>query len=182
MSDVQLPQFIVPRKMARKSQILEGFLPLSVLNRVGELLVNNCGQFRVSFRFKLDNEGFSVIEGKVSGQVTMLCERCLGETCVDIEIDVSLACVYTEEQAKALPDHYDPLMTLDERTDLYALIEEELLLNLPIIAYHTDGSCVFSGSMVFEDKETSLQESYNAKTKKSSSERNPFAVLAQLKS
>ena len=185
MSNAQLPQFISPRKMARQGHIIEGTLPVSAMKRMEGLLVDVSGEMVAHLGFSIDIEGFSVVSGTVQGQVIMRCERCMGTTPVDVLANVSLACVYTDEQAESLPERYEPLFTNSDQTDFYALVEDELLLSIPIIAYHPDGECSFGPSSFGEgevlEAEVALTDGC-VESQDCSSNTHPFAVLAQLKS
>ena len=78
--------------------------------------------------------------------------------------------VLDEEQAEQVPKAYEPWLVTDEESDLYGVLEEELLLNLPLIASHDfdciDRSKLGSGPAVAESEST---------------KRSPFDVLKQLK-
>lgn len=185
MSNVQLPQFISPRKVARQGQVIEGTIPVLAMKRTEGLLVDTSGEVRVHLELSVDEEHFSAAVGSFSGQVMMRCERCMGATPVDVSADISLACVYTDEQAEVLPERYEPLLTVSDQTDLYALIEEELLLSLPIVAYHSNNSCSFGPSSFGDSEVSDVGDDLAGKAAeslKALDENNPFAVLAQLKS
>jgi uncharacterized protein len=51
-----------------------------------------------------------------------------------------LACVWDDTAAGDLPTDYDPLVTGDV-TDLYELVEDELLLAVPAVAMHNAPAC-----------------------------------------
>ena len=76
--------------------------------------------------------------------------------------------VWTEEQAKALPADLDPLLVTGERMTLAEVLEEELLLALPLIALHD------------QCPNSPLDESGEADEEQIKPD-NPFAVLAHLK-
>ena len=74
----------------------------------------------------------------------------------------------TEEHAKNLPRYYDPLIVAGDDLELFPMVEEELILSLPIVPYHDDCSVQTSfGDVATTDNETDKP--------------NPFSVLASLK-
>ncbi len=54
------------------------------------------------------------------------------------EIDISflLSPVISEERAKNLPDQYEPVFMQNESIALYDMIEDEILLALPMVPKH----------------------------------------------
>ena len=49
--------------------------------------------------------------------------------------------VHSDEEAQRLPENYDPLLLTDETLPLATLVEEELLLSMPIITRHKLAEC-----------------------------------------
>jgi uncharacterized protein len=88
---------------------------------------------------------------------------------VPVESNISLAVVWDEEEAEKLPESLDPWIVGEGLADFYEMIEEEMLLSLPAVAYHEE-QCVdrqlFSSGQPVEVKKV----------------KNPFQVLEQLKS
>ena len=72
----------------------------------------------------------------------MECQRCLGDVRFEISAEFRLGLVFNDDQAKALPKRLEPV-ELDEegRLDLWDVIEDELLLNLPDFPMHPQDEC-----------------------------------------
>lgn len=158
-----------PRKFAQQGVTLEGFLPVAELPRLAAVVKDTQGNINVDLVFGINEEGKRVVTGSASGDVSLVCQRCLEPVKVPVECEISLAIVWDEEAAKALPDYLDPWITGEGAADFYEMIEEELLLSLPAVAYHEE-PCIdtrlYSSGRPVEVKET----------------KNPFKVLEQLKS
>lgn len=77
------------------------------------------------------------------------------------------------QSADGLPKGYDALEVGEEPLDLLALVEDELLLALPIVPAHDPEVCQHPAGFVVEDE----PESSEVEDKRP----NPFSVLAQLK-
>lgn len=158
-----------PRKFAQQGVTLEGFIPVAELPRLVAAAEASSGEITVELAFSINEEGKRVVTGNAQGDVSLVCQRCLEPVSVPVECDISLAIVWDEEAAKALPDYLDPWITGEGVADFYEMIEEELLLNLPAVAYHSE-PCIdtrlYSSGQPVEVKET----------------KNPFKVLEQLKS
>lgn len=72
-----------------------------------------------------------------SAQVALTCQRCLGPVQEHIEIDRWIRFVGTEAEAAALDvDSEDDVLALPRHLDARELIEDELLLALPLVPRH----------------------------------------------
>lgn len=164
-----LPRQGDPRKFAQQGISLEGFIPLTSLPRLAESLVHTNDQVAVKLDFGISEEGKKSVTGTANAGLPLVCQRCLAPVVVAVECQIALAVVWTEDSAKALPPHLDPWIVEEGPADLYDMVEEELLLNLPAVAYHeeqcVDPKLYTSGEPVVVKKE-----------------KNPFQVLEQLKS
>ncbi|MDD7805746.1 MAG: YceD family protein [Endozoicomonas sp. (ex Botrylloides leachii)] len=182
----KLPKTIDPRKLARQGMQLEGSLALSRFSRLVDLLSDNKGEVQVALRCDLDEYNRAVLKGHLDVMCKMICQRCLNAADLPIHADVQLVAVWTDEQAKALPSDYEPLFLQEDPIELVPLLEDELLLALPIIPYHKQGQCAIEQTyttaiapeLTDERKCQSIVE--DAKAKKAE-KTNPFSVLAKLK-
>lgn len=168
-SDQRLPRLGNPRKFAQQGVQLSGQVPLLALERLGETLVSNEGVAEVTLAFGISEDRKLVVRGRVSAELVLACQRCLGPVTVPIDADIALAIVADEESAKNLPGELDPWLVAEEESnaDLYTLVEDELLLNLPAVAYHPE-LCIDPETLSIGKPEAAPKE-------------NPFQVLEQLK-
>ncbi len=164
-----LPKQGDPRKFAQQGVTLEGFIPLTELPRLAEVSSGVAGNVQVQLVFSLNEEHKRVVAGHACAELNLVCQRCLEPVSLPVESTISLAIVWDEDAAKALPDYLDPWIVGEGAADFFEMIEEELLLSLPAVAYHQepciDSRLLSSGTPVEVKKE-----------------RNPFQVLEQLKS
>lgn len=73
------------------------------------------------------------------GDVDLECQRCLEPVHWRLEVDRSFQFVEGEEAAEALDAESEhDVLALSPRLDLFQLLEDELLLTLPLIATHDD--------------------------------------------
>jgi uncharacterized protein len=164
-----LPRQGDPRKFAQHGVTLEGFIPVSELNRILDATESSEGEVSVNLVFALSEERKKVVTGTASAELSLVCQRCLESVIVPVESNISLAVVWDEDEANKLPEYLDPWITGEGVADLYEMIEEELLLSLPAVAYHPEAcldSKLYSSGQPVEVKK----------------EKNPFQVLEQLKS
>ena len=101
----------------------------------------------------------------------MVCQRCMGPVDMPVEVDRSFRFVADEATAEALDDDTDEdLLALSREFDLHGLIEDELLMSLPVVPRH--GVCPEPVPMKVAD------EDFEAA---SAEKPNPFAALAGLR-
>nr|WP_067292307.1 YceD family protein [Marinobacterium profundum] len=168
MSYGPLPKKVDPRKLAEREVRIQGLASLNGMPRLSSYLVEEEGDIIVDLLFSLDPQRIRTVSGNAQGRVHMTCQRCLESVEIDVEASFNLAVAPSEEVAKTLPRHYDPLIVEDEDIELWSVVEEELILNLPVVPFHVDCSIQTSfGEIAPED----------GKSKKP----NPFSVLAKLK-
>lgn len=120
-------------------------------------------------RFAKTEAGHPVVEGEVKARLVMRCQRCLEPVEVPVESAFQMGFIATEEEADRLPDGLDPWVTAGHPVRLQELLEDELLLSLPLVPMHPQGEC--SGG------DPAPTEADDAGAKRD----NPFAVLAALK-
>ncbi len=99
-----LPRQGDPRKFAQQGVTLEGFIPVADLPRVVDATENSVGEIQVHLEFKISEEGKRAVTGHASANLALICQRCLESVTVPVESDISLAIVWDEEAAKALPE------------------------------------------------------------------------------
>jgi uncharacterized protein len=130
-------------------------------------LLSDAGNVQVQLQFQRSHASHLVVVGQVDADgVKMTCQRCLKPITLQLKAKVNLAIASSEQQADELPVEYDPWIVNGERMELVELIDNELMLNLPIIAYHPD---------------CEIQAGYGDKIElKVYTQANPFGVLAHL--
>jgi uncharacterized protein len=168
-SHKQLPRLGDPRKFAQQGVTLEGRIPVVDLPRLVSVLERTESEIDVKLIFGINAEGKRAVTGHAVGNLALKCQRCLEPVYQQIESDISLAVVWDEDAAKALPGYLNPWIAGEGAADFYEMIEEELLLSLPVVAYHEE-PCV-DRSLFSSGKPVEVKES-----------KNPFKVLEQLKS
>lgn len=168
MSYGPLPKKVDPRKLAEREAEFRGTANMADMPRLASCLVDSEGTVEVQIRFAKDEQRLRVISGEAHGKVRMTCQRCLEPVSVEIDASLNLAVTLTDEQAQNLPRCYDPLIMETDEIELLPIIEDELMLSLPLVPFHDDCSI-----------QTSFGDAETARTQEEKP--NPFSVLAQLK-
>lgn len=170
MSHTELPTFVDPYKLADQQGVVKGILPLTTLERLHPLLLDNDATADVCLRFGRDEENRRIISGTVTAQVKVECQRCLEPMIYQVDSAFELGLVLTDEQAAQLPKQLEPLLVEEREMDVWRVIEDELLLSLPTFPLHPENECAQSSSV-----ESAPEEPVTRKE-------NPFRVLRGLKS
>jgi uncharacterized protein len=160
-----LPLAIQPARLAASGECLTGRLGFTDMPRISELVRNHQGTVSYRLVFSRDDKGIINITGNLSAGLLVLCQRCLNEMELIIDNPVNIGLVGSQEEAKDLPDQLEPFITEGREISLVRLIEEELLLGLPLSPLHSPAVC--PATQV-------LKEYTPVKT-------NPFAVLKNVK-
>ena len=134
-------------------------------------LSDTVGTVQAKFVFERDERKSVVIHSVIDTEVKMVCQRCLELVTLPIHSECSYAVVKEGANTQSLPKGYDVLELGEDPLDLHALIEEELLLALPIVPAHHPEECQQPEGL---DDEAEPSEDEVTRS-------NPFSVLAQLK-
>lgn len=82
--------------------------------------------------------GFAVAELEVSGSVQLVCQRCLAPMRQPVDGSASIALVASEAEADRVPPEFEPVRAPEGRIRVRDLVEEEVLLSMPIVPLHED--------------------------------------------
>ncbi|HVV68913.1 MAG TPA: YceD family protein [Gammaproteobacteria bacterium] len=137
----QLPKYIQPMRMAEQGYILKGHLELSQFTRLADLLADIKGQVSVDLTCGQDQEGLRYIQGNLETTLHLECQRCLKSMDYFLQVAVSLSPVFNEAAGNNLPSRYEPLLLTEDKCELLTLIEDELLLALPLVPKHEPEQC-----------------------------------------
>lgn len=159
-----LPTQIDFTKLAEQHGRLEGTLPLEPMSRLKELLANTDGVVTIHAYFNRDADHKPFLELNIETTVILECQRCLENFEYPLAIQVLLSPVFDPEAAKALQSYEPLLITKGELVNLQDMVEDEIMLNLPLVPKHPKKIC----PVVLSTPETNPVKS-------------PFAVLSKLK-
>ncbi len=166
----RLPRQLNPRKFAYAGVEIEGSIDSATMTRLAEA-VDSIGDLSARLVFSIREDGKMTVTGTAKAGLVYQCQRCLQPMDeATVELDLLVALVRNEDEAKALPGTLEPWVVEEDEADVYALIEDELLLSLPVVSYH-DEACV----------ETSLMSSGDELEEPETEKDNPFSVLSALK-
>jgi len=171
MQKVKLPLAVDAIRTAQKRLDYSGVYTPGQVTRLAASVVSVDSDVQTSLSFDIDNLRLAVINGQSDVTVTLECQRC-GKTFEhQVHATYCFSPVRNDEQAEALPEAYEPI-EVDEfgEVDLLAMIEDEIILSLPVVPVHESEHCeVSDADMVFGKLPAEVEKP------------NPFSVLASLK-
>lgn len=157
---------IDPQRFARDGATLSGELSLARLGRLQDELVDNDGTVRYRVTGYLSERGDAALRLQLSGELGLRCQRCLGRLPFSLDVDREIVFASDAHEFEPLDDEDDAVdvIPLVPRLDLLQLIEDEVLLSIPMAPRHRDDAC--EGEQAQPSRQSSA---------------SPFAALAKLK-
>ena len=164
------PHYVDARKVFSQKGKFAGELSKEKFNRLQALLVEGYFSVSAELHFSIGDRGRKMIEGAVEAQVSVACQRCLKPLELTLVDDIRLALVQDEEAAAKLDGEIEPWIEAEYRLDPANIVEEQLLLAMPLAAYHDQDECQIELLSSNADEAPSAER-----------EPNPFAILKELK-
>ncbi len=149
---------------SRHGKRISAQVPFAELPRLQELLDNPQGILDYILQGGMDHLGRPILDVSLHGSCQLRCQRCLGALDYAIQQETRLL-LCDQAGLDELDDDeedFDGILA-EEHMDVVALLEDEILLGLPIAPRHEPGAC------------------QAAEGKYSQEGRNPFAALEKLK-
>ena len=119
----------------------------------------------VSLQFGTE-QGVHYLRGELDAELVALCQRCMAPVKLSIETGFLLGLVRVAGEESLLPDRFEPFRVEQMEMDLHSIVEDELLLALPLVPVHPPGEC------------PQPLEASGGETQMDSERESPFSVLA----
>lgn len=166
----QLPREIDPFRFAHNGVQIRGSLPVASLTRLADKLADTQGDIMVTLQFDVDQTGTPYVEGIFTGQLMLICERCMQAMAFEVEIKSLLALVSHERKIEGLAEQYDPwLLGHSDAVNPADMVEDEIILALPLVPRH-EHACLPEDLWSAGEQEIETEKPVS-----------PFAVLSALK-
>jgi uncharacterized protein len=135
-------RFIDNLDFARKHLALRGEIAVAELPRLQDALAASVGVVAYAIQGLTGKNGQPVLRVSLDGACQLRCQRCLQGLPYRIAMTALLAPVAAEALADDVPDE-DGMERIpaEARMDVLELIEEEILLGLPLAPRHEVGMC-----------------------------------------
>jgi uncharacterized protein len=137
-----IPLRVKASQAVSRREAFAGSVPLAKLPRLAASLAQSAGTLQVELQATRDEEGQEWLHGEIRGRLPLTCQRGLHDFDWNCDVALSLALVESEaEENKLLKDTESYLVEGDE-LPLRDLVEEEVLLALPMMPRCEDPDCV----------------------------------------
>lgn len=168
-----LPDWIDPARLASQGREITGCLPLGQMPRLAAELSEASGEATARFEFIKASGRRDQVRGEVQATLRLRCERCLESMDVPVDHHFEALLISDEAALESVGEDQDVVWVEPEGLSLHRLLEEELLLALPVVALHDEGTpCARFQYHEFEPSDIAQIQRQ---------EDNPFAVLKGLK-
>ncbi|MEO6033407.1 MAG: YceD family protein [Burkholderiaceae bacterium] len=164
---------------ANQGAELAGRDPVSRLDRLASSLASEDGAPEVATEVEWRARGERrVLRGEAQvwlhleahAKLPLECQRCLMPVIVAVDVERSLRFVHGEDAAAQIDaDSEDDVLALTRALDLHGLIEDELMLALPLVPRHEHCPEPLTAAVAMDDVDAD------------GGKPNPFAALAALK-
>jgi uncharacterized protein len=129
-------------RFAQSGGRLSGAYPLAELPRLDDVLHSKDGQVDWQLEGSV-RDGRPALRLVVSGRLELVCQRCFAPYPHELHSE-SLMPIANSESELARWENEDPLLEAllaDSRLDVRMLVEDEILLSLPVVPKHPDSAC-----------------------------------------
>jgi len=165
-----LPEYLDVIQKAKFGAEIQGYWPVSKLQRLSELLLDNAGDLQAELKFVQDGR-LRLINGNVSAELTVMCQRCMQPMTLSLKTDFKLGLISKEAQAEGLPEGYEPYLIEGDSENIPHMLEDELLLAMPLVAMHEHDCSDF-----LQQQKQRQQDEVDQQEEKE----NPFSSLKDL--
>ncbi|HDS0948154.1 TPA: DUF177 domain-containing protein [Stenotrophomonas maltophilia] len=163
-----VPETLDAWRMVVARRRFDGQVPLAELTRLQGLVADTDGECNYSLEFGRDDVlRVSYVELTIDTALPLTCQRSMQRFLLPVKMTQRLGLIRDEDEESSLPEEYEALLVPEDgQLRPLDLVEDELVLAVPVVPLSPDGEAVD------QDWAPSEEESKQA---------NPFAALAALK-
>ncbi len=155
------------QEFARNRKTLHGKISVAGLERVRDQLFSDEGELEYTVHGEPDPDGNPMLHLTIVGTVQLCCQRCLGRLAFPLELKSRLLLAGDESELGDVAEEAvdTDRIVAEPRFDVTTLLEDEILLRLPVSPRHPEGEC----------------QAGNRAPTGAATDSHPFAALAALK-
>ncbi len=128
-------------RLADSKADIDFTVSLAELPRLRSRLASVAGTVSGHVHFSRES-GFVIADLTLNGTATLECQRCVESMTVPVETGARVALLLTETDMSRVPEDLEPMLAPGGRISVAELVEEELMLSLPIVPLHeTEAEC-----------------------------------------
>lgn len=137
-----IPLRVKASQAVSRREAFAGSVPLAKLPRLAASLAESSGTLQVELQATRDDEGQDWLHGEIRGRLPLTCQRGLHIFDWHCDVALSLCLVETEAEEEKLLKDTESYLVEDDELPLRDLVEEEVLLALPMMPRCEDPDCV----------------------------------------
>lgn len=137
---IGLPNNTNPYRLAKRQAILEGRLDVAKFTRLAPMLAQPDSDCYIKLAFSLNERGVCLIEGRLTGCLRLICQRCLGPFEWVFELPIKLMVIKSEADEGRVLAGFEALLLSGDSINISDAVEDELLINVLNYPLH-EGVC-----------------------------------------
>jgi uncharacterized protein len=136
-------------QFARTNGELRASAPISDFRRLAKVALEDAREIDVWLEGFQDNESRPCLRLRVNGRIRISCQRCLEALSIEFASDRRFVLVEREDEMMDLADEDESLESLlaEIELDVMGLVEDEILLQMPIAPTHEPEACTVPESV-----------------------------------
>ena len=130
-------------QFARQAGKMNCSVAVSECRRLADAVADSAGELKVDLAGFLDTNNTPCLQLHVEGAVALVCQRCLEPLTLQVVSDRKFVLAQREADLVDVADEADDIESLlaDDHLDVRTLVEDEVLLQVPIAPMHAQGEC-----------------------------------------
>lgn len=144
----------------------QGLISLEALARLASMLQSEQAEIAVRFKVSSSEYDSAMVKGRVETELAIACQHCLKSVMISIDLNFELLIDAKDDVVRE--SGFDTVYSEHGTVDIFEVVEDELILGLPLVALHEGDSCN-EYWQVLDDVPTQVETE------------NPFLVLEKLK-
>ncbi len=131
-----IPQRVKVSAAVAHASTWQGSLPVARLPRLAAVLAASKGELAAVIAAGRDEAGGARLSGTVDGLLPLVCQACLKTFSWPLHLELELRLVFNEAEERRLLQECEPFLVEDDTLHLHDLVEEEVLLAIPMALPH----------------------------------------------
>ncbi len=167
---------VFPLQLAKRNAHWSGELALSAFARLGGLLVAE-GPVAVELEFEAIDRSSCRVVGSAAVDVVLECQACLEDVPRRVHATIDYRVVRSEAEAQEVATSADPFLMRGESVAVAELVEDDLLMSLPIRGCEAGSPCPNRPQLEYPADADAASGADDT----GAAPGNPFAVLESLR-
>lgn len=127
-----IPQRVKASSAVDRGSAWQGSLAIAKLPRLAAAVAETRGALQAVLAAGRDDAGTARLSGTVDGELYLVCQHCMDTFTWALHLELELRLVSSEAEERRMLHESEPYLVEGDSLPLQALVEEEVLLALPI--------------------------------------------------